>query len=187
MVRSPDVNDVVETPLEELVEAIGSIAGKVSRSTRLADEDAVFVVAVVTAAQPYGPVALVSSTSPQQLLDNSGDGPAVVKTLLAEPNVKGNAQGVAILAQHLDHAFAHEAEEQQGTGLISRNVAVALAVLGSEGLAKLGVNPATCMANVGAHYQQGIAAVGPSGFQAAIQQAAQTDRWARRWLERMNS
>jgi hypothetical protein len=56
-----------------------------------------------------------------------------------------------------------------------------------EGLAKLGVNPATCMANVGAHYQQGIAAVGPSGFQAAIQQAAQTDRWARRWLERMNS
>ena len=56
-----------------------------------------------------------------------------------------------------------------------------------QGLAKLGVNPSSCMAGVGAHYQAGIQAVGPQGFAAAIQQAASTNRWSQRWLDRMNA
>ena len=51
-----------------------------------------------------------------------------------------------------------------------------------EGLAKFGLSPAQCQAGIGARYNQGIASVNPASFQQAISQAAQTDKWSRRWL-----
>jgi len=51
------------------------------------------------------------------------------------------------------------------------------------GLAKFGISEAQCMAGAGQRYQSGIAAVTPGQFQAAVQSAAQTDKWARRYIE----
>jgi len=52
-----------------------------------------------------------------------------------------------------------------------------------EALSRFGLNMATCQSGVGQRYAAGVSAVGPAQFQAAVQAAAQTDRWARRWLE----
>jgi len=51
-----------------------------------------------------------------------------------------------------------------------------------QGLAKFGLSPAQCQAGIGQRYAQGIAQVSPQQFAQAISQAAQTDKWARRWL-----
>lgn len=55
-----------------------------------------------------------------------------------------------------------------------------------QGLAKLGVNPQQCLANIGQRYAQGVAAVPVASFQQAIAQAAMTDKWSRDWLRAMN-
>lgn len=53
-----------------------------------------------------------------------------------------------------------------------------------QGLAKFGINPASCQSGPGARWAQGVGAVSAADFQAAI--AGKAEKWARNYVRKLS-